>query len=358
MTDFAAYAGTRVLLTGHTGFKGGWLALWLTRLGAEVTGYSLAPSTTPSLFDAAGVGGRVRSVIHDVRNIDDLVRAWRETRPEVVFHLAAQPIVRQSYKDPLETVQTNVLGTCNVLEVARREAQPVAIVVVTSDKCYENVEWLYGYRESDRLGGHDVYSASKAMAELVTSSYRRSFFPVETLDRHGVAVATARAGNVIGGGDWSDDRIVPDAMRALGRGESMAVRNPGATRPWQHVLEPLGGYLMLGASLLAGGARRMEACDSWNFGPDAGATRTVRDLVERVVARYGRGAWHSDGEAGPHEAGLLRLSSDKARLRLGWRPRWDFDATVDLTVDWYKAFEAGERMGEYCDRQIASWSHD
>lgn len=346
------YAGKRVLLTGHTGFKGGWLATWLARLGADVVGYSLPPSTTPSLYDAASISTRVQSTTGDVRDLAGLATVWRETRPDAVFHLAAQPIVRESYRSPLETIQTNVIGTCNVLEVARLEARPVAIVLVTSDKCYENREWVFGYREDDRLGGSDVYSASKAGAELLASSYRRSFFPPATIDAHGIAVATARAGNVIGGGDWSADRMVPDSIRALSSGSPVLVRNPGATRPWQHVLEPLSGYLQLGARLLGSDAARADACGGWNFGPDPGETRTVKDVVEHVIARFGRGSWRQDGASGPHESGLLRLATDKARLQLGWAPRWSFEQTIAATVDWYKAFYEGGSMADWCERQI------
>jgi len=287
-----------------------------------------------------------------VRDLAGLAKVWRETRPDAVFHLAAQPIVRESYRSPLETIQTNVIGTCNVLEVARLEARPVAIVLVTSDKCYENREWVFGYREDDRLGGSDIYSASKAGAELLASSYRRSFFPPEAIDAHGIAVATARAGNVIGGGDWSADRIVPDSIRSLSSGSPVVVRNPGATRPWQHVLEPLSGYLQLGARLLGSGVTRADACGCWNFGPDPAETRTVKDVVEEVIARFGRGSWRQDGAGGPHESGLLRLATDKARLQLGWTPRWNFEQTIAATVDWYKAFYDGASMADWCDRQI------
>jgi CDP-glucose 4,6-dehydratase len=352
-SDSRIYAGKRVLLTGHTGFKGGWLATWLTQLGADVTGYSLPPATSPNLFQAARIASRVRSVEGDIRDRDHLARVWRQARPDVVFHLAAQPIVRESYRAPLETIQTNVIGTSNVLETARETAKPVALLLVTSDKCYENQEWLFGYRETDRLGGGDLYSASKAAAEIVAYSYRRSFFSPETLETHGIAVATARAGNVIGGGDWSPDRIVPDSIRALTNGEPISVRHPRATRPWQHVLEPLSGYLLLGARLLSHGCDRAAACNSWNFGPDPTETRTVKDVVERVIARFGRGSWREDSAGGPHEFSLLRLATDKARLQLGWRPRWTFDRTIDATVDWYKAFNAGDAMPDWCERQIA-----
>lgn len=350
--ELNVYSGKRVLLTGHTGFKGGWLSVWLTRLGAEVTGYSLPPSTTPSLFKAAAISRRVRSIEGDVRDRDHLERVWRETQPDAVFHLAAQPIVRESYRSPLETIQTNVIGTSNILETARVTARPVALVLVTSDKCYENQEWAFGYRETDRLGGSDVYSASKAAAEIVANSYRRSFFPPDGLSVHGVAVATARAGNVIGGGDWSADRIVPDSIRALTSGDPITVRNPRATRPWQHVLEPLSGYLLLGARLLSAESDRAAVCDCWNFGPDPTEARTVKDVVEQVIARFGRGSWREDGAGGPHEFSLLRLATDKARLHLGWHPRWNFERTIAATVDWYKAFHEGAAMTDWCERQI------
>jgi CDP-glucose 4,6-dehydratase len=350
--SLSIYAGKRVLLTGHSGFKGGWLALWLSRLDADVTGYSLPPTTTPNLFEVASIARRVRSTFGDVRALDHLARVWSEARPDIVFHLAAQPIVRESYRTPLDTIQTNVIGTSHILETARREQRPVAVVLVTSDKCYENREWVFGYRETDRLGGRDPYSASKAAAELLVSSYRRSFFPPEALSGHGVAVATARAGNVIGGGDWAADRIVPDAIRALSRAESVAVRNPAATRPWQHVLEPLSGYLRLGARLLGPDPERAAACDAWNFGPDPADTRSVRDVVERVIAEYGGGRWHQDGDVGPHEFGLLQLATDRARVALGWKPRWRFAETIAATVGWYKAQLGGEQMDAWCERQI------
>jgi len=247
----ASFAGKRVLVTGHTGFKGSWLTLWLADLGAEVTGYALAPDTTPALFERAGVEKRCRSIISDVRDAARLAAVVKEAKPDVILHLAAQPLVRLSYEQPLETLQTNVLGTANLLEAVRAAGRPCAVVVVTSDKCYENREWLYGYREDEAMGGHDVYSMSKGAAELVTASWRRSFFHPQRLAQHGVAIASARAGNVVGGGDWARDRIVPDAIAALAAGQAIPVRNPDGVRPWQHVLEPLGGYLLLGARLMS-----------------------------------------------------------------------------------------------------------
>lgn len=346
-----ALAGRRVLLTGHTGFKGGWLALWLARLGAEVTGYALPPATSPALFSCARIGELLGHVEGDVRDLEHLGRVWRETRPEIVFHLAAQPLVRESYRDPLTTVTTNTLGTVHLLELARRSDEPVGLVLVTSDKCYENFERERGYAEDDRLGGRDVYSGSKAAAELLISSYRRSFFDGR------VAAASARAGNVIGGGDWSADRIVPDAIAALAAGRDIDVRSPTAVRPWQHVLEPLSGYLLLASRLLdPDPAVRRRAADAWNFGPTLDNTRTVGQLVSALVDRWGSGRWVDRSSAGqPHEAGLLRLDISKAERVLGWRPRWDFERAVTATVDWYRAHSAGRDMRAISEQQIAEY---
>jgi CDP-glucose 4,6-dehydratase len=346
-----AYRGRRVLVTGHTGFKGGWLAAWLADLGAEVAGYALPPPTEPNLFTAAGIGDRVRHAEGDVRDLDRFAAVWRAADPEVVFHLAAQPLVRESYRDPVGTLSTNVLGTAHALEIARRQP-PRAMVVVTSDKCYENREWPWPYRESDALGGHDIYSASKAAAELITDSFRRSFF-----QNPFVPVATARAGNVIGGGDWAANRIVPDAVRALAAGEPVRVRNPRAVRPWQHVLEPLSGYLLLGARLLAvSEPGAPDLCSAWNFGPDPSSSGSVADLVETLIAAWGAGFWEADGgPSGGHEAGLLRLAIDKAAAGLGWAPRWGFPEAIRHTADWYRAFYGGEDMASWCRRQIHSY---
>lgn len=338
----AAYRGKRVFLTGHTGFKGGWLALWLAELGAEVTGYALPPDTQPNLFTLAGVAERCRHVEGDVRHPDALARALRESRPDYVFHLAAQALVRRSYERPIETLDTNVMGTAHLLEVIRQERLRCAVVVVTSDKCYENREWVYGYREHEPMGGHDVYSMSKGAAELVVASWRRSFFPPAQLARHGVALATARAGNVIGGGDWAPDRLVPDVIRALADGRAVRLRNPSSVRPWQHVLEPAGAYLLLGARLAGAGAgsgadRPERYCDAWNFGPLPEATVTVRHLVERLIHHWGAGSWEDGSDPGaPHEAGLLSLSIEKAQRVLGWRPRWSFDEAIRQTTRWYQ----------------------
>jgi CDP-glucose 4,6-dehydratase len=354
-----AYAGRRVLLTGHTGFKGTWLSLWLRELGAEVTGYALAPDTRPSMFEAVGAAAGLSSVIADVRDLSRLRAVVAESRPDFVFHLAAQPLVRLSYEKPLETLDVNVLGTAHLLEAVRLAGRPCAAVVVTSDKCYENRERLHGYREDEALGGHDVYSMSKGAAELVTASWRRSFFPPARLAEHGVAVASARAGNVVGGGDWAADRIVPDCVRALAAGVPVPVRNPGAVRPWQHVLEPLGGYLLLGARLAASGPRRAEACDGWNFGPRFEDARPVREVVEAMIRGWGSGSWEDRRDpAAPHEASVLRLSIEKAQGRLGWAPRWSFEETFRRTAEWYRAHHAGASAGDLsalCVRQIRDY---
>jgi len=326
----AAYDGARVFVTGHTGFKGSWLTLWLRSLGADVTGYALRPDTTPSMFDALDVASACRTQYADVRDYECLANALDDADPDFVFHLAAQPLVRRSYGQPLETIQTNILGTANVLEAVRRRGRPCAMVVVTSDKCYESAD--HAHRETDPMGGHDIYSMSKGAAELVVSSYRRSF---------GLRVASARAGNVIGGGDWAEDRIVPDFVRAVTSGDELLVRNPDAVRPWQHVLEPLSGYLLLGARIQRGD----DVCDAWNFGPEAENECTVAELVNALNAKWRAGILpapgEQDGRPALHEAKTLRLNIDKAKQQLGWHPRWNLAETVARTVEWYCAFQEG-----------------
>jgi CDP-glucose 4,6-dehydratase len=354
----AAYADRRVLVTGHTGFKGAWLTLWLARLGARVTGFALPPPTRPSLFEAAAVRGSCEHVEGDVRDGTALEATVRRCAPEIVFHLAAQALVRRSYEDPVETIETNVLGTARLLEALRSTRTRCAVVVVTSDKCYENRETDRPYEETDPLGGHDPYSASKGAAELVVTSWRRSFFPPERLWEHGVALATARAGNVIGGGDWSPDRLVPDAIRALAAGDPVLVRNPASVRPWQHVLEPLGGYLQLGAALArAGAADASRLASAWNFGPRPEDARPVRDLTDALVAAWGTGSWRqAPSRVEVHEAKLLRLDVEKARRELGWAPRWRLKDAVQRTAEWYRAWNAGAtaaELSELCVRQIA-----
>ena len=341
--DLAFWAGRRVFLTGHTGFKGSWLVLWLLRMGAHVSGVSLDPDTSPSLFaslelPAAGLAGELMDHRADIRDPAGLADLVADADPEVVLHLAAQPLVRRSYADPLGTWTTNVMGSLHVLEALRCLTHPCAVVMVTTDKVYENREWCYGYRESDRLGGHDPYSASKAGAELAIASWRASFCGGAPHQTSQLAIATARAGNVIGGGDWASDRIVPDAMRACAAAEPLIVRNPHATRPWQHVLEPLSGYLLLAEALLRDPADYAEA---WNFGPQFEANRPVGELVEALHQHWpGQYRDLSDPHA-PHEAGLLHLVIDKASQRLSWQPRWDFATTVARTAGWYRQVADG-----------------
>ena len=353
----AAYAGKRVLVTGHTGFKGGWLTVWLSALGADTTGLALEPSTSLSFFSDVSVVDLCHHNIGDIRDADLVRSKVHEARPDIIFHLAAQSLVRRSYDEPLETLQTNVMGTANVLEAIRAERRPCAVVIVTSDKCYENREWVHGYRENDPMGGHDVYSMSKGATELVVQSWRRSFFPPERFGDHGVALASARAGNVIGGGDWAKDRIVPDAVRALAAGKLVPVRNPGSIRPWQHVLEPLGGYLLLGARLLGGEAP--SYCEAWNFGPAPESTRPVSDVVRAMVECWGSGSWVAAPEAAAvHETGLLRLCIEKAFARLGWSPLWGLREAVAKTAEWYRAREdgaRGEALRQLCLRQIDAY---
>ena len=328
-----AFRGRPVWLSGHTGFKGSWLAEWLLEQGAVVHGFALAPATTPSLFHQLALAGRLHHEIGDVRDAAAVSRSLQKAQPDFVFHLAAQPLVRRSYAEPVETYATNVMGTVHVLEALRTVRKPCAAVFVTTDKCYENREWLYGYRECDPLGGYDPYSSSKAAAEIAIAAYRRSFF-----QDHPVRIASARAGNVIGGGDWAADRILPDCIRALERHDPIPVRNKVATRPWQHVLEPLSGYLWL-AACLATGARQPVAdlTSAFNFGPTHESNRTVADLVAEVLKHWPDGNWEnkSDPQA-LHEAGLLQLSIDKAHALLGWAPTWDFATAVAETVAWYR----------------------
>jgi CDP-glucose 4,6-dehydratase len=347
--DSSFWRGRRVVLTGHTGFKGSWLLLWLQELGAQVWSYALAAEPEPNLFRqhrAHRPPGT--SWLHREGDLVDLeaLKHWvQQAQPEVVLHLAAQPLVRRSYVDPLGTWATNVQGSLNLLEALKPLEHACAVVMVTTDKVYENREWPYGYRESDRLGGHDPYSASKAGAELAIASWRASFCGPEAHQTPHLRIGTARAGNVIGGGDWAPDRIVPDAMRALAAGEPVAVRNPGATRPWQHVLEPLGGYLRLAEALATD---PMPPCEAFNFGPNLESNRPVGELVEAILQHW-PGQWidRSDSAA-PHEAGLLHLQIDKAHHRLGWQPRWDFATTVERTVAWYRAVHEGASPLECC----------
>jgi CDP-glucose 4,6-dehydratase len=357
-TDLSsAFAGKRVLVTGHTGFKGAWLAFWLAELGAEVTGYALAPDTDRSLFADLRLWQLVESLEGDLRDRAGLQSIVRERRPHVLFHLAAQSLVRRSYREPVETFEVNVLGTVNLLEAARRAGAPCAIVAVTSDKCYENRETGVPFVESDPMGGSDPYSASKGAAEIGIAGFRRSFFSPARLAEHGIALASARAGNVLGFGDWAEDRIVPDAIRALSAGRPVPVRHPESVRPWQHVLEPLSGYLRLAAGLLDP-ARAPDLCEGWNFGPLAANARPVREVVEAVVRRWGSGRWERvEDPSAVGEAAVLSLSVDKAGRRLDWHPRWDLEETVARTVEGY-ALGAGAGASALRDllrRQIARY---
>ncbi|MEN3951869.1 CDP-glucose 4,6-dehydratase [Iodidimonas sp. SYSU 1G8] len=335
----AVWQGKSVFLTGHTGFKGGWLALWLAEMGAQVTGFSLAAPTDPSLFEAADIAGLVQHIEGDIREREALIAAMRIARPDVVFHLAAQPIVRLSYMEPVETYATNVMGTVHLLDAVRQIGGPCAVVCVTSDKCYENREWVWPYRENDPVGGHDPYSSSKGCAELVVAAYRRSYFEPARLREHGIGVASVRAGNVIGGGDWAHDRLVPDLIRSRSTGTAPEIRSPDAVRPWQHVLDALAGYLLVAERLLAGDA---SAADAWNFGPADEDTRPVRSIVRRLGALWGwRDNWTAPATQQPHEAKVLRLDCSKARTRLAWRPRITLEATLQSIVEWHDAYDNG-----------------
>lgn len=347
------WQGRRVFITGHTGFKGGWLSLWLHHMGAELHGYSLPAPTEPSLFEAANVSSAIESTVGDIRDLDAMKQALLAVQPEVVIHMAAQPLVRLSYSDPVSTYASNVMGSVHLLEAVRACPSVRAVVMVTSDKCYENREWEWGYRENEPMGGYDPYSNSKGCSELVVSAFRSSYFNPNDFDRHGVAVASVRAGNVIGGGDWAADRLVPDFIRAMAAGEELCIRSPNAIRPWQHVLEPLSGYIALAEKLLEEGAR---FASGWNFGPVDQDAQPVSWLVDRLVQRWGDGAsWRLDKEPQLHEANYLKLDISKARARLGWAPRWSLDETLSHIVDWYRAFYRGENMHDLTIRQIDAY---
>lgn len=349
MSTSEFWRGRRVFLTGHTGFKGGWLSLWLQHLGAEVTGFSLPPNTTPSLFETGDVATGMTSIFGDIRDRAALDAAMRACAPEIVLHLAAQPLVRRSYADPTETYATNVLGLVNLFEAVRAQGGMRAVVNVTSDKCYENREWLWGYREPDPMGGFDPYSSSKGCAELVTSAYQRSFFH-DSQSGTPTFLASARAGNVIGGGDWAEDRLIPDIIRALSARKTLQIRRPGAVRPWQHVLEPLSGYLLLAQRLVEEGATFAQG---WNFGPDAADERPVQWIVDQMTGMWGETArWALDDDAGPHEAGLLKLDCSKARAILKWAPRWSLARALEETVAWHSAAIRGDEMRKVTLAQI------
>ena len=344
----AFWRGKRVFVTGHTGFKGGWLCLWLQSMGAEVYGYALQPPNEPGFFTVAGVeNSMASSTIADIRDYEKLLSAITAARPEIVLHLAAQALVRYSYQHPVETYGVNVMGVVHLLEAVRTIGGVKAIVNVTTDKCYENREWPWGYRENEPMGGHDPYSSSKGCAELVSAAYRNSFFA-----ESGIAIATARAGNVIGGGDWAGDRLLPDFLRAIDSGSTLTIRSPGAIRPWQHVLEPLSGYLTLAERLFLGGAAFAEP---WNFGPADEDAQTVGWIVEHLALRNPGMTWHCDTSSQPHEANYLKLDSSKARTRLMWKPRWCLPTALDKTVAWHQKWRSGQDMRATSLAQIGEY---
>jgi CDP-glucose 4,6-dehydratase len=345
--------GKRVLLTGHTGFKGSWMSLWLTSMGAKVVGYALAPPTSPSLFEAADVGRGMTSILGDIRDLAKLEAVFAEHRPEIVIHMAAQPLVRYSYQNPVETYSTNVMGTVHLLEAVRNCPGVKAVVNITTDKCYENREWVWGYRENEPMGGHDPYSNSKGCAELVSSAYRSSFFGADSYAQHGVAVATVRAGNVIGGGDWAQDRLIPDILAAFEQGKPVDIRNPHAVRPWQHVLEPLRGYLTLAERLFEHGPSFGQG---WNFGPNDDDAKPVGWIVKQMATLWGgEPAWAVDSRAHPHEANYLKLDISEARTRLDWHPALRLNDALQLIIDWSRQRQAGADIRTLTLDQITAY---
>ena len=350
------WAGKRVFLTGHTGFKGSWLSLWLQSMGAHVTGFALPPPTTPSLFEVAHVADGMQSVMGDVRDLVSLQKAMGDAKPEIVIHMAAQALVRHSYDNPVETYSTNVMGTVHLLEAVRGTPSVKAVVNVTSDKCYENREWVWGYRENGPMGGFDPYSNSKGCAELVTAAYRNSYFHPEKYKEHGVAIGSGRAGNVIGGGDWAEDRLIPDVMRAIAQGRPVRIRNPHSTRPWQHVLEPLSGYLLLAQGLYE---QRSKFAEGWNFGPNDEDVKPVQWIVEKLTRSWGEGAsWVLDGGDHPYEAHYLKLDCSKAKARLDWHPRWHLEDTLSAIIEWHQALRDDKNMRTLSLQQIKQYASD
>ena len=344
----AFWKNRSVFLSGHTGFKGGWLALWLSELGAKVHGYSLEMPSNPNFFSEIKLEDRIESsTIGDIRDLDKLISAMCLSKASVVIHMAAQSLVRESYNSPLETFTTNIIGTANVLEAVRKAETVEAIVNITTDKCYDNKEWFWPYRENDRLGGHDPYSSSKACAELISSSYRKSY-----LMESGTHLASVRAGNVIGGGDWGKDRLIPDLFRAIDTGKTLRIRSPNSVRPWQHVLEPLSGYLMLAEKLILKGEKFAEA---WNFGPLESDSKEVSWIVEHLCKKIPKSVWVLDDSIKFHEAGFLKLDSTKAKTKLGWKPRWSLEIALDKTLDWYQSWKKNQSMAEISIEQIKAY---
>ena len=350
MIDQEFWKGKRVFLTGHTGFKGSWLALWLHSLGAIVKGYALNPPTSPSLFDEAKIVSIIDSQIGDIRDQDTLHESMTTFNPDILIHMAAQPLVRYSYDAPIETYEVNVIGTAKVLEVARSCPNLKAIVNITTDKCYENDERSEGYKESDPMGGHDPYSSSKGCAELVASAYRRSF-----LQEQGIELASVRAGNVIGGGDWADDRLIPDILKSFEKSEPVVVRNPKATRPWQHVLEPLSGYLILAQKLYKD---QKKYAEGWNFGPNDNDAKPVDWILDKMIAKWPNSSWKIDANSSPHEAGFLKLDISKAKLKLDWRPIWELNYTLEKIIAWHQAWLNKEDMQAVCLAEIKEYTRD
>lgn len=345
----------RVLVTGHTGFKGTWLSIYLNMMGAKVTGYSLPPNTSPSLYELSNIGEQIDSYFGDIRNLEEFSRVMKVASPEIIIHMAAQPLVRESYKNPVETYSTNVMGTVNLFECVRRNSSVKAVVNVTTDKCYENNEWVWGYRENEPLGGYDPYSNSKACSELVTSAYRNSFFNPKDYPNHGVAIASARAGNVIGGGDWAEDRLIPDCINSLLNNEPIIIRNPNAIRPWQHVLEPITGYLLLAEKLYSKG---IEYGEAWNFGPEDYDAKPVKWIVDKMLSKWkGAKGYIVDSSEQPHEANYLKLDCSKAKNILGWHPRWELSETIEKIIEWVEAYNNKQDILEICKNQIINFEN-
>jgi CDP-glucose 4,6-dehydratase len=347
------FKNKKVLITGHTGFKGSWLCLLLNELGADVYGYALPPKTTPNLFSVAQINKIITSYVGDIRDFEKLQGVLHIVQPDIIIHMAAQALVLESYKNPRENFAINIMGTVNLLDAARTTKSVKAIINVTTDKCYENKEWHWGYRENEQLGGYDPYSNSKACSELVTASFRNSFFNLKEYDKHGVAIATARAGNVIGGGDWANDRLIPDFIKAINKGESIIIRSPYAIRPWQHVLEPLAGYLILAKNLFENG---VEFADAWNFGPEDTDAKNVQFIIEKICKLWGHGASSEiDNKSQLHEAHYLKLDCSKAKAKLNWFPKWNIERALISIVEWNKAFINKDNMFDVTNQQIADY---